>query len=268
VCRALVDQVSALEAELRQSPTPSPTGYLDRLSESVRARIAVAASEVGTEAAESSRAGRAAKERAGAELAEPRRAGRFVDSGERSGKAGRLERGRIKEAPKLPWAAVIGTASAAAAVLVVVVILIRQGPYQRMIMPTPAPTPASPSTTGGVTEGEAKQEQDKAGARDEKKEAPRTVTMGSEPSDNAPVPAPAQPPAAATDSPKNEIGKLDASANLKDQLAKRSDEVVESARKARLQAEASGDKAAFREESQAREKAAGAPRAMSQIPMV
>ena len=116
VCRALVDQVSALEAELRQFPDSAPAGYFEGLGGSVRARLAVSSSEAVPTA------GREAAPLPVAEVA-------------RIERQGRRESGRVKEAPKLPWAAVIGTASAAAAVLVVVVILIRQGPYQRMLMP-------------------------------------------------------------------------------------------------------------------------------------
>ncbi|HMI31775.1 MAG TPA: zf-HC2 domain-containing protein, partial [Candidatus Limnocylindrales bacterium] len=39
LCRTLIDQVSSLEAELRQSPDRSPPHYLEQLHESVRARL-------------------------------------------------------------------------------------------------------------------------------------------------------------------------------------------------------------------------------------
>jgi putative zinc finger protein len=112
VCRTFIDQVSALEAELRQSPDQAPAGYLEGLHESVRARIATGASEAG--------------------------AGKKERRGDEEGTGG--ERGRVKEAPSLPWAAIISTVSAAAAVMVVVVILIKQGPYQRMFTPGPKAT--------------------------------------------------------------------------------------------------------------------------------
>ncbi len=57
VCRSFIDQVSSLESELRQSPDRAPAGYLERLHETVRARIAVAASE--EPAGEAARAGEA-----------------------------------------------------------------------------------------------------------------------------------------------------------------------------------------------------------------
>jgi len=122
LCRSFIDQVSSLEAELRLSPDRAPEGYLEGLNESVRARIAGAASGVNAP-----RARAHAEDRVAAVAGERR-------SEERS--AAR-ERGRVKEAPALPWAAVISTASAAAAVLVVVVILIKQGPYQRMVAQEP-----------------------------------------------------------------------------------------------------------------------------------
>ena len=125
VCRALIDQVSALEAELRQSPDSAPEGYLDALGESVRSRIAAEASGE----AESRPSTRPTPKR------EPTPAPAVPRETARIEREERREGGRVKEVPRLPWAAVIGTASAAAAVLVVVVILIRQGPYQRMVMP-------------------------------------------------------------------------------------------------------------------------------------
>jgi len=85
ICRALIDQVSALEAELRQAPTAAPPGYLDRLSESVRARVAAASSE---------RAGpwrRRPRNPGDAEVA-PRSPGRFKEGDGRGGRAARLER--------------------------------------------------------------------------------------------------------------------------------------------------------------------------------
>jgi hypothetical protein len=126
VCRSFIDQVSSLEAELRQSADRAPAGYLEGLHESVRARIATAAS--GAHAGEEARA--PAEDRVidgGAE--------RWKARGRSEEQSAARERGRVKEAPSLPWAAVIATASAAAAVMVVVVILIKQGPYKRMVMP-------------------------------------------------------------------------------------------------------------------------------------
>ena len=122
LCRSFIDQVSALEAELRLSADRAPEGYLEGLSESVRARIAAAASGVSAPRARADAEDRPALG-AGERRSEERSAAR--------------ERGRVKEAPALPWAAVISTVSAAAAVLVVVVILIKQGPYQRMVTQEP-----------------------------------------------------------------------------------------------------------------------------------
>jgi anti-sigma factor RsiW len=142
-CRALIDQVSSLEAELRRSPDRSPAEYLEHLHESVRARIAVPggepADDVGVKAAHPAvvPAGRETGRRRG------RRGALGVDQ---PGQAG--EDGRVKDAPGLPWAAVLSTASAAAAVLVVAVILIKQGVYQRAI--APAPMKASEAPAEGV----------------------------------------------------------------------------------------------------------------------
>jgi len=147
VCRTFIDQVSSLEAELRQSPDRAPAGYFEDLQEKVRARIAVAASEAvaGTKGAPAGDV--ADRRRVPARTGDPRER-RRSDSGLRR------ERGRVKEAPVLPWAAVISTVSAAAAVLVVVAILIKQGPYQRMI------TPKASKVLTPSAGGEAKQERE------------------------------------------------------------------------------------------------------------
>ena len=150
VCRSFIDQVSSLEAELRQSPDRAPAGYLDSLQEKVRARIAVAASEA---------AGVGAPAVGAPEGRERRRAAVGLRERRRDDAGSRRDRGRVKEAPVLPWAAVLSTASAAAAVLVVVAILIKQGPYQRMIMPK-ASKAVSPSAGVG-----AKQEGGETGER-------------------------------------------------------------------------------------------------------
>ena len=140
-CRALIDQVSSLEAELRRSPDRSPAEYLEHLHESVRARIAVAGDE---EVADKVRVGKAA--RPGGVRADR-------DAGVRRGRRGALgeaqagEDGRVKDAPGLPWAAVLSTASAAAAVLVVAVILVKQGVYQRAVAP---PAKVSEAPAGSV----------------------------------------------------------------------------------------------------------------------
>lgn len=146
LCRTFIDQISSLEAELRQSPDRAPAGYLEGLDDVVRARIARAASGAD--------AGKAERPDARERRSEDRSAAR--------------ERGRVKEAPGLPWAAVISTVSAAAAVMVVVVILIKQGPYQRLITPQP-PAKASRAPASGApmkpeaaekSEGKAKKDQE------------------------------------------------------------------------------------------------------------
>jgi hypothetical protein len=196
VCRALIDQVSALEAELRQSPDSVPEGYLDRLSESVRGRVAGAPSE-------------AVARELPREKAKPRE--------ERGEEAARIEReerresGRVKEAPRLPWAAVIGTASAAAAVLVVVVILIRQGPYQRMVMPERASTGSARQESGAVKEEAKGQAQNEP--------AP--------PAGGTPVePAPSVPSPPAEGSAKQGAAQNRLDEGLRDQLSKKADEVA------------------------------------------
>ncbi len=202
ICRSFVDQVSSLEAELRQSPDRAPDGYLERLHESVRARIAVAPPDAVASAAEAAGAapgGRSERRRsrrdAGGSLAR--------DKDDRDFER---ERGRVKEAPSLPWAAIVATVSAAAAVMVVVVILIKQGPYRHMVMPTP-----------------------------------RTVTMGAEPAapgEEAPAPV-AQGDAGqkkaerrqkeAAAPPERKLDEADADA-AKDRLEKRADQVAKMAR--------------------------------------
>ena len=142
----------------------------------------------------------------------------------------------MKEAPKLPWAAVVGTASAAVAVLVVVVILIRQGPYQPMVTPTPQQKPQQVAEgTSGVEEKQsAKKELDQGGARDQRTENERTITMGAKPAPET-APTPAEPPAPSSISAPpaaNEpvVGKLKADGDLKDQLANRADEMAKRSR--------------------------------------
>lgn len=147
-CRALIDQVSSLEAELRRSPDRSPAEYLEHLHEGVRARIAVAGEQ---EAADKVRVGKGA--RPGSVRADR-------DAGVRRGRRGALgeaqagEDGRVKDAPGLPWAAVLSTASAAAAVLVVAVILVKQGVYQRAVAP-PAKVNQAPAPEGAPAESTA-----------------------------------------------------------------------------------------------------------------
>ena len=213
ICRALIDQVSALEAELRQSPDHAPAGYLDHLGEAVRARLAVPGAERALE-----EPGIAPVERPRLEPVIPPRA----------------ERGRVKEAPKLPWAAVVGTASAAVAVMVVVVILIRQGPYQRMVMPERRTVATAPPAE---TRSEPA-----AGALDQqKRETPAT-----EGAKNAP--APAETKAKETATPGSSWGKVTpqeksiasnetrSDQDLRDQLAKKADEVAMKAPAAASQA--------------------------------
>jgi hypothetical protein len=138
LCRSFIDQISSLEAELRQSADRAPAGYLEGLHESVRARIAAAASGAPD-------AGRAERWSAPERRSEEKSAAR--------------ERGRVKEAPGLPWAAVISTASAAAAVMVVVVILIKQGPYQRMITPQSQVMARRAPASGGPAKQESREEE-------------------------------------------------------------------------------------------------------------
>jgi hypothetical protein len=258
ICRALIDQVSALEAELRQAPTAAPTGYLDRLSESVHAKIAAASS------------GRSEVEKALAEAVEaeaPPRAGRTMEKEGRGGRTARLERGRVKEAPKLPWAAVVGTASAAVAVLVVVVILIRQGPYQQMVTPTPQPKPqpVTEGTSGVEERQEAKKEQDQDGVRDLRNENERKVAVGTSPAPKAAAPSEITPAPSAANAPMADA-KLKQDENLKDQLANRADELAKRSRGQAPLGMASGDKAeGYREETgSTAQKQSAAPRAKSQ----
>ena len=129
MCRSLIDHVSSLEAELRQSPDRAPAEYLESLHETVRARIATAGAAGGAELGGGSgsrvEGGRGARG-AGAWSGRERRG---------DGEDASVEDVRVKEAPRLPWAAVISTASAAAAVLVVVVILLKQGVNQHPVLP-------------------------------------------------------------------------------------------------------------------------------------
>ena len=133
-CRSFIDQVSSLEAELRQSPDRAPAEYLERLHETVRARI-VASGPPGEDVEEL-----AAVAGPSPALGHDRRASSRLGGRERRGESAGTagENVRVKEAPRLPWAAVFSTASAAAAVLVVVVILMRQGFDHRAPLPEPS----------------------------------------------------------------------------------------------------------------------------------
>jgi len=117
-CRSMMDQVSALESEMRRGPDAAPPGYLEHLHEALRARLA------------SSRP--AAPENVpvppprGREAPTKKTEDRVSGDGNRRGKVIR-EAGRIEEAPRLPWGAILSTAGAGAAVLVVAVILVRGG---------------------------------------------------------------------------------------------------------------------------------------------
>ncbi|HZE20127.1 MAG TPA: zf-HC2 domain-containing protein, partial [Candidatus Angelobacter sp.] len=163
-CRSFIDQVSSLEAELRQSPDRAPAEYLEHLHEAVRARI-VASGPVGAAGAEEL----LDEPEARPALSRDRR-GSIRGSRERRGDGPDVSRdsSRIKEAPKLPWAAVLSTASAAAAVLVVVVILMRQGFDHRM------PLPAEKARERSVAQAPAvgsKGDRDLKAARDARKKS-------------------------------------------------------------------------------------------------
>ena len=147
-CRALIDQVSSLEAELRRSPDRSPAEYLEHLHESVRARIAVPGGEPGDEMAvkRAARPSVAPAERG----AGTRRGRRGAPDEDQPG-----EDGRVKDAPGLPWAAVLSTASAALAVLVVAVILVKQGVYLRATAPVPMKSSEAPAEGVPAAPGES-----------------------------------------------------------------------------------------------------------------
>ena len=147
-CRMLIDQVSSLEAELRRSPDRSPAEYLEHLHESVRARIAAAGGEVETGTVGTEKGVPAGGVRVGRDAGSGRgRRGVFDED-----QAG--EDRRVRDAPRLPWPAVLSTAGAAAAVLAVVVILVKQGGYPRApLLPTrvnEAPVGSAPGESGAV----------------------------------------------------------------------------------------------------------------------
>src|SRR5882762_1026805 len=163
-CRALIDQVSSLEAELRRSPDRSPAEYLEHLHESVRARIAVSKDEEAPDPVEVTEEVRPGGARVGRDPG-VRRSRRSLLGGDEAG-----EEGRIKGPPGLPWAAVLSTAGAAAAVLVVVVVLVRQGTYQRAIAPIPAKVSeiragAKPAAPGESTAAVGRQATNARGGR-------------------------------------------------------------------------------------------------------
>jgi len=160
ICRSFIDQVSSLEAELRQSPDRAPAEYLERLHESVRARIAasdVAAGAQGAlpeEAREEPAAPGGAREIPGRAGEIPGRAGAWRERERRRSWERTGDDDRIRDVPRLPWAAILSTASAAAAVLVVVVILIKQGIYQHAVTPRLPPV-AMRAPGGGMNDSTA-----------------------------------------------------------------------------------------------------------------
>jgi hypothetical protein len=119
-CRSLIDEVSSLEAEIRRTPEGAPAEYFERLPGAVRGRIA----SEGLLKEGPVRAARAERRRA-----------------DDSGRA--RDGGSVGAAPKLPWAAVLSTASAAAAVVVVVLILVDRGEFRRAVSPLPPPVAMS-----------------------------------------------------------------------------------------------------------------------------
>jgi hypothetical protein len=213
VCRSFIDQISSLEAEVRQSPDRAPAGYLEGLHESVRARIATAAS--GAEAGKERRARGAADDRVIGGGAEPWKA---RERGSEEESAAR-ERGRVKEAPSLPWAAVISTVSAAVAVMVVVVILIKQGPYQRMITPRPKTAETHPPAGGAPTK------QESAGGVSVEPERSRAADLEAK----AGAGGKKDQGAAGSETPPEELQGAPAVTDeaFRDRLAKRADEVTQ-----------------------------------------
>jgi negative regulator of sigma E activity len=148
ICRETIDEVSGLEADLRTRPEDVGERYYERLTESVMKKIA---------AEDKSPRFERRKPTLAAQVEEEKRA-----------------------APRLPWAAVISTASAAAAVLLVVGVLMRQGAIWRT---APRPTlleksaPDAGGGTGAVTAESSlalsrARESKSVVAQDKRKEAP------------------------------------------------------------------------------------------------
>lgn len=104
-CRELIDEVSGLEAELRSGAEAPGEGYFERMTDQVMARI---------------QTGEA-----------PPQVERRRSETEMEGEAKRAR------APRIPWLALVSTASAAATVLVVAGLLIRQG---AVLQKAPRPT--------------------------------------------------------------------------------------------------------------------------------
>jgi anti-sigma factor RsiW len=95
VCRELIDEVSRLEADLKSRAEAPGEGYLERLTERVMGKV---------------------------------RAGDTTPVAERRRSDAEVEwEAKHARAPRLPWVALISTASAAATVIVIGVLLIRQG---------------------------------------------------------------------------------------------------------------------------------------------
>ena len=95
VCRELIDEVSGLEAELRSRPEAPGEGYFERLTDQVMTRI---------------------------------QTGETAPQVERRHSEAEMEwEAKRTRAPRIPWLALVSTASAAVTVLVIAGLLIRQG---------------------------------------------------------------------------------------------------------------------------------------------
>ncbi|MGH7681484.1 MAG: anti-sigma factor family protein [Candidatus Eiseniibacteriota bacterium] len=116
VCKELIDEVSALEADLRSRAEAPGEGYFERLTDQVMTRI---------------------------------QTGEAAPQGERRRSEAEMEwEAKRARAPRIPWLALISTASAAATVLVIAGLLIRQGavlknPPKASVLERSAPDAAS-----------------------------------------------------------------------------------------------------------------------------
>jgi Putative zinc-finger len=152
VCRDTIDQVSELEADLRSGPDDVGGRYYERLTDAVLKRVA-----------SEDRAPRF--ERRKPEREAP------VEEEKRT-------------APRMPWAAVISTASAAAAVLIVVGVLVRQGGVWRSA-PRPSLLEKSAPDAGSLARDSVSAppsgELAPAGRRDKTSTEPQVAQLKQEP---------------------------------------------------------------------------------------
>ncbi len=142
-CRELIDDVSRMEADLSVGAPVPKDAYFERLSEQVMAKVA---------AADTAPSHERRRPEAEAEWEEKR---------------------ELK--PKLPWFALVSTASAAAAVIVVGVLLVREGAVWRRAPSVAVLERSAPDAARSRAPGDSESARSRAGRREAKKREDRAA---------------------------------------------------------------------------------------------